>query len=181
MKKLAAAFGTVLLLGACATPLDMIDIMAIKDKPTPTAGTAFSRALFAEYQAQTRIESDGLGRWKDAARYAAKGLKAAEGKPPAPELVVKVTPAAPNRCSYMCVSKPEETVDWRVPEERAGELVTARERLIAALDSGARDRAPEAAARAQVMFDCWVEEEVGGRSDSECRSNFLTAESRLGR
>ena len=49
--------------------------------------------------------------------------------------------------------------------DRAEELAAARARLLAALDQSGRDKAPEPAARAQVAFDCWLEQAVWNAED----------------
>jgi OmpA-OmpF porin, OOP family len=60
--------------------------------------------------------------------------------------------------------------------DRAEELAAARARLLAALDQTARDKAAEPASRAQVAFDCWLEQAVWS-SDAAltCKQRFETA------
>ena len=69
-----------------------------------------------------------------------------------------------------------ETLDVRrIPEQEAGRMAEARARLIAALDGGARARDPKTAARGQVLFDCWVqeqEESLESRDIATCRDEF---------
>lgn len=57
------------------------------------------------------------------------------------------------------------------------ELAAARARLIGAMEAEARQKAPLSAARAQVAFDCWLEEEEEGDLDGieACRSSFDSA------
>jgi OOP family OmpA-OmpF porin len=60
--------------------------------------------------------------------------------------------------------------------ERAEELAAARARLLAALDQTGRQKAPEPAARAQVAFDCWLEQAVWTPdADLTCKQRFETA------
>ena len=60
--------------------------------------------------------------------------------------------------------------------ERAEELAAARARLLAALDQSGRAKAPEAAAQAQVAFDCWLEQAVWNAEDElTCKQQFETA------
>ena len=60
--------------------------------------------------------------------------------------------------------------------DRAEELAAARARLLAALDQSGRDKAPEAAARAQVAFDCWLEQAVwNAEGGLTCKQRFETA------
>ena len=64
------------------------------------------------------------------------------------------------------------------PEGSVGELTSARDRLVKALDASGRTKLPDEAARAQVMYDCWLEEQEENRQPdhiAECRSNFLDA------
>jgi OmpA-OmpF porin, OOP family len=72
---------------------------------------------------------------------------------------------------------PPDPVESRwLAGDRAEELAAARARLLAALDQTARDKAPEPAARAQVAFDCWLEQAVWS-SDAAltCKQRFETA------
>ena len=57
-------------------------------------------------------------------------------------------------------------------------MTSARDRLVKALDASGRTKLPDEAARAQVMYDCWLEEQEENRQPdhiAECRSNFLDA------
>jgi OOP family OmpA-OmpF porin len=99
-------------------------------------GSPFNAALKQEYQAlcdEALKESDHL----HAARYCRKGWAAARGG--------MVLPEAPST--------------WLIPHRARAELADNHGKLLAALDGGGRSRNPAAAARAQAMFDCWVEEE----------------------
>lgn len=99
---------------------------------------SFTAALTAEYAAQaTALDRDGDV--VDADYFARKGLAAAHGE----------------------VVLPEDNSNWAVPLEvpyaLRTKLAQARAGLVAALDGGARERAPALAARAQERYDCWVE------------------------
>jgi outer membrane protein OmpA-like peptidoglycan-associated protein len=53
-----------------------------------------------------------------------------------------------------------ELIDHRaLPEDKVAELTGARQRLTSALSAGAAERKPAEAAHAQVMFDCWMQEQ----------------------
>ena len=68
--------------------------------------------------------------------------------------------------------------DWGIPENRVDELAYARERLVRAFGQGARDIVPEDTASAQVMFDCWVEEQSENTQPDDiaaCRDGFHDA------
>jgi OmpA-OmpF porin, OOP family len=70
-----------------------------------------------------------------------------------------------------------DTVESRwLAADRAEELAAARARLLAALDQGGRDKAPEPAAEAQVAFDCWLEQAVwSAEANLTCKERFETA------
>lgn len=55
------------------------------------------------------------------------------------------------------VAVPEVT-SRKLPQADAFYVGTAREELVEVLDGGARVRAPELAAAAQVAFECWIQE-----------------------
>lgn len=154
---IAAAIGMTALLGACATPWEVAEVNEIEAASAPTAGSAFTKALFSEYRAYAIQEAKVEYEWDDAAIFARKGLRAATGE----------------------VVAPAELTEWEVPEARVAELAAARARLIGYFGNGARDRVPAAAAKAQVMFDCWVEEEHEGDTNSDCRAAFLKVEPEL--
>ena len=65
----------------------------------------------------------------------------------------------------------------RLPAERVGEFEAARARLLSALDRGGRLKAGAAAARAQVSYDCWLEETEAGNTQAaaECQKAFEDA------
>jgi OOP family OmpA-OmpF porin len=100
------------------------------------------------------------GDWVDADYFSRKSLKANGG-----ETVL-----------------PENNSNWLVPLEYGygfrTQLADGRRRLVSALDAGSRDRVPALSARAQVRYDCWVEQmerdwQIG--SNGTCRSEFLAA------
>lgn len=137
--RLIAVATATMFLGACAGMLvdDERRNDLAKLKPS---GTTFNSYLAQEYLELSTYEEKVEFDWQDADRWAKKGLDAAANKAVLPE-----TPGEP---------------EWGgVPESARGPLMQARQRLMAALDRGGRDKAPKAAARAQVMYDCWVEEE----------------------
>jgi OOP family OmpA-OmpF porin len=104
------------------------------------SGTTFNSYLAQEYLALSTYEEKVEFDWQDSDKWAKKGLDAAGNKAVLPEV-------------------PDDK-DWGgLPQAARGPLAAARQRLMAALDRGGRDKAPKAAARAQVMYDCWVEEE----------------------
>lgn len=53
---------------------------------------------------------------------------------------------------------PDRVASRQVAPEHRAEALALRQRLVAALESGARQRVPAHAANAQVSFDCWLRE-----------------------
>ncbi|MBL27576.1 MAG: hypothetical protein CMM50_08525 [Rhodospirillaceae bacterium] len=70
---------------------------------------------------------------------------------------------------------PERLDDWRLGGDAAATLSLARLRLVSALAEKARRTAPEAAARAQVLFDCWVAAEEVQEDPQDCGGRFRQA------
>lgn len=155
---MAAAIGMTALLGACATPFEVADVNEILAAPSPTIGSPFTKALFSGYKEEARHEAKDEYEWSHASIFAAKGLRAAQGE----------------------VVGPAEINAWgEIPTARVKELSDARTRLLGYYGNGARERVPAAAAKAQVKFDCWCEEEAEGDSNSDCRAAFLKTEPEL--
>lgn len=81
---------------------------------------------------------------------------------------------------------PEDNRNWGVPEQASlgtrDEIEKQRQRLVAALDEGGRDKYPMLAAQAQTRYDCWVERaEANYQAEfrGECRRQFITTVSDL--
>ena len=78
---------------------------------------------------------------------------------------------------------PDDFTNRKIASSDRGDLGNARQRLLAALDGNGRTTAPDAAARAQVLFDCWVEqaeEDLQPDHIRECREGF-EQQDRVGR
>lgn len=151
LQSLAVSMVALVSLSACDPTGALQDL-----KTSPPTGLRFNQALATSYLAFAQSEADQYD-WIDSHHFAHKGLAAARG-----QTVV-----------------PEDPADWgtKPPPARA-ELVALRGRLVAALDAGGRDRAPDAAATAQVGYDCWLEQlEEGWQKDDieACRKQFVTA------
>ena len=120
-----------LLLAGCGTPasIDRVADMATADDP-------FLQHLHAGYVDLARKESAYYDRI-DAAAFRDRAEMVAEG--------VAVEPWDPT--------------SWNIDSAEQMELlVNERANLMAELEAGGRIERPEAAARAQTSFDCWVEE-----------------------
>lgn len=100
-----------------------------------TDGPAFNQELLSQYQRLAKLEADEQD-WIDADFFGQRALQTAAGEAPDPQ-----------------------ALDERdIPEAHYGDLVGARNVLMAALEDGARDTFPVPAAQAQAGFDCWMQE-----------------------
>ncbi len=73
---------------------------------------------------------------------------------------------------------PQEIGGRRIPGDMIPELASARRKLSVVLEDTASQKAPGAAARAQVMFDCWMQEQEENFQPDDiaaCRSQFFAA------
>lgn len=137
----------------------------------PAGGGQFAQALAREYNAFAASERAQLD-WPDQAAFRDKARMAAAGTIPAPE--------DPERRGVGTGFQLHPALDIGV-EQRA-EAIQGRQRLMGALSGGAAGRNPDAAARAQVAYDCWVEQlEEGWQEDDieRCRRAFNTALAQL--
>ncbi|HYM33463.1 MAG TPA: OmpA family protein [Candidatus Cybelea sp.] len=128
---------------ACGTYLQHLQ------KATPT-GSPFAKALAAGYRALSEEEAAEYD-WPNSRYFARKGLLAAQGQEP-----------------------PAEIADehFQIPDSMVADADTMRVRLITALEGG-REAMPEDAARAQVAYDCWLEEASepnSGADQARCRN-----------
>ena len=146
--KILGAIAALALLAGCTSNIDQV--AAVKG-----TGSTFTQALTSEYQAYVAEEKSEYD-WGNADHFAQKGLLAAGG----------------------ANVEPEDLANWDIPADKQAELAAARARLMTALNSGARDAKPQDAARAQVRFDCWVEEQDENHEDDKiaaCKNDFMAA------
>ena len=143
-----------LLVGCAGSDMRRIDTMQL------TAGTDFTRALAAAYRYEAHIEAKVDRDWAEADALARKGLAAAAG-----------AIVGPNVPREQCLLD-----ECTMSADRLAVLEGARLRLMVYYANGSRERAPGPSAIAQAKFDCWLEEEEWGFSDSECRTAFLETE-----
>ena len=154
-------FGSLLLLlGSCQSFTGMFsaeDNLEAAKNTGPPAG-AFDAALQQEYIGIAQTELDEYD-WQHGDLFARKGIAAGNG-----EAVM-----------------PEDPSVWRLPGDKADKLGRARQMLLDALNGGGREKAPADAARAQAMYDCWIQEEEtrneGHQPDdiAFCRNGFFDA------
>ena len=149
LSTLSAAVAATLALSACGgMELERTSGM------TPT-GSEFDKALFSDYMTLSHQEYDE-GDYRNSDVFAVRARSAGEGT----------------------VVEPEELSARTIPATETSELSTARGRLVAALNGGARERSPREAASAQANFECWMEEAEEGIQPqhlAECRSHFFDA------
>ena len=105
-------------------------------KPMAAASNAYHAALQKGYLELSKWEFDE-GDYIDSDVFAMRAEASGKGQPP----------------------KPEEIAARKLPADKVGELTDARNKLMAALNATASTKNPAEAARAQVMFDCWMQEQ----------------------
>lgn len=135
-------------LAACGTQLE-------KAEQTASQGTAFQKALYAGYMALAQSEYDS-GDYRDSDAFAQRAIRSARGEAVAPEAVA---------------------LRHLRDDEARGLLTHSRARLLAAFETGAVERTPDKAARAQTLYDCWMEEQEENRQLAEiadCRDGLLS-------
>lgn len=136
-------------------PLRLLPLIAllaactgISEVPGIPGHTPFQNALQAEYDRLADKEIR-IGDYQDADRYRERARLAGEGLWVGPEVLR----------------------EWDLPDPET--LDEARLRLIEILAGGGRDSAPILTARAQALFDCWVDEaEEGPDRVSVCAKRF---------
>jgi OOP family OmpA-OmpF porin len=117
-------------------------------------GSTFNQGLFRNYKQLADTEMDEAD-YEDAAQFADRAIASAKDKGPAPEAISA----------------------RKLPKGKVGELTKARERLVAVLDASARKKRAFPAARAQAMFDCWMQEQEENNQPKDiaaCRSAFYS-------
>ena len=144
------------LMGACSNA-GLIEEVE-RSKP---AGDEFAQALHGEYVALARSE-EAEGDQRDAMHFINKAKVVATGK----------AVAADDFTARDVAGTGDEAA-----------LKAARSQLDDALKGGAAKRNPKAAAKAQGMFDCWMqeaEEDVQPSDIAKCRDGFKVAMAAIG-
>jgi len=150
VKKTWMMGASVLLLAACSQTYDIDGVAGMKP-----SGNQFLQGLHSQYSALAkteRAESD----WGDAGFFNDRALMAAQGK------------------SF----GPQNLNDRVIPASAQGSLSAARAQLMKVMDAGGAERAPRTAARAQAMFDCWMQEQEENFQPDDiaaCRAAFELA------
>lgn len=137
-----------LALGGCGVQLEA----ALKTAPPDSA---FEAGLHGGYIGLAQAEYDEAD-YRDSDNFARRATATAGGAAPGPEALAS----------------------RRLPEDAAAGLNEARGRLVDALGAGAIDKVPDTAARAQIMFDCWMQEQEENFQPGDieaCRAGFMAA------
>ena len=125
-------------------------------KHTESKASQFNCVLYKDYEALGICEEDVMYDDCSADFYFRKAICAKKG--------ITVIPTTLDK--------------WDIEADKVCELELARARLIAALNAGAREVAPEFAAHAQSNFDCWVEQQSEGWQKDDiarCRAGFYSS------
>jgi OOP family OmpA-OmpF porin len=144
-----------LALAGCGQMMDRQtwDPASVTNLPVPDE--PYAAALVAEYVRIARVERAEQD-WRDSAFFLDKARAAATGGVPA--------------------SQPSEDRD--LSPDVAETLTAAREELLGVSTIKAEIFAPEALAKAQASYDCWLQEQEEGFQDEDiaaCRTDFETA------
>ncbi len=161
---LAAVGGVALMLGACGqTELQKAEALPQQ----PATGTPFTQSLTGYYRQAAESQWTGSKDFGGSEHLARKAQAVAAGQVVAPDTIQEQGPGV----------------------KKNGELTEARERFMAAMGREAATKAPDDAARAQVAYDCWLEEASDPTLAKEgawlekkvrnCRADFYTAMDRV--
>jgi len=141
------------LVGACSViDLDEISMMEVHN-------WEFAQVLHQEYLDLAREEAAEQD-WDAATYFGNKAVAAAN---------------AANEGAF--VPMPQTIAELDLPNYSVNELASARTFLMMALEDGRRTK-PQHAARAQVMFDCWMHEQEEGSHSADiakCHENYDSA------
>jgi len=140
--------GIMLLAGCGGTEL----LGARQVEPT---GSEFNQNLYQGYIGLSEDEYNE-GDYRDSDVFAIRATQVGAGGEVAPELIEARS----------------------LPGDHVAQMTEARDRLVSALDAGAAAKNPLRAAEAQVMFDCWMQEQEESRQPDDivrCRDGFYAA------
>ena len=135
ISSLALVAAASLALARCSGYKSQSEVEALNE--AQAVGSPFTQTLASEYRDMANYEQNVMFDYPDALHFARKGLAASAGE----------------------VVLPEPVSDWNLKPEHIEELSAARSKLVMALDAGAREANPKAAAVAQARFDCWIKQQ----------------------
>jgi outer membrane protein OmpA-like peptidoglycan-associated protein len=143
-----AMVGILLLAGCSGTEL-------LGARQVDPVGAEFNQSLYHGYIGLSEAEYSE-GDYRDSDIFAMRATEAGTGGVVAPDAIEARS----------------------LPDDHVAQLTQARERLVSALNGGAAAKNPMRAADAQVMFDCWMQEqEENWQTDdiANCRDGFYAA------
>ncbi len=143
--KIVVVLAALLSLAACQTRLQQLQGLE-------PVGTPFAVALAQEYLAFAESEADQYD-WVDSRHFAIKGLEAGYGKNVRPDTISQ----------------------WDIPADIQPAIAQARGYLMEVLTSQLIETEATEAARAQVLFDCWLEQQEENWQEEDikgCREGF---------
>ncbi len=146
---------TIVLTGVALALTGCAGLQLERAERAEATGSAFTQDLYGGYVDLSKAEFAEAD-YRDSDTFARRALISASGEAPEPETIQ-------NR---------------RLPEDRVGVLSAARTRLVAALDTGGREKFPDQAATAQVQFDCWMQEQEENFQPDDiaaCQKGFILA------
>ncbi|WP_135077523.1 OmpA family protein [Terasakiella sp. SH-1] len=152
--KTATALCALPLLAACASNWDVDGA-----KMAQNDGSAFQKELQSEYARLAGLERDE-GDWTDAKLFVGKALAATKGD-----------------------VEPQMVADRNIPADKVDELTAARNKLTMAYAMGGKMKYPQAAARAQAGYDCWMQEQEENFQPEDieaCKKYFMAAMNDMG-
>ena len=123
-------------------------------RQTQPTGPMFAQALAEGYTGLSESERQQYD-WSSSSHFAEKGLQAARGT----------------------IVPPENPDSWNLNQTAKADVVQARQRLVNAINAGATAM-PALAAKAQISFDCWVEQlDEGWQTEhiAACRRGMVAA------
>jgi len=146
-KQMTLAGAAVLALAGCSSFVDTDPVANM-----PSSGNAFQQGLHKEYVTlalMEKAEDDG----DDATYFITKAKSAALGEDVGPQPIA----------------------ERMIPDGTKAEITMARKNLIDKLWKGGADETPGAAAKAQAMFDCWLQEQEENNQPkdiADCKAGF---------
>lgn len=158
-RKVLSAVAATLLLAGCAGLTGQGYVDDLNNRTL--SGDSFTDVLAREYRRLANVEWGEMLDYTNGLHFAQKGLAAARGE----------------------VVLPDEPSSRDLPAFAVSDVSDAFSRLSEMLASGGRDRSPEAAARAQASFDCWVEQQEENHQPddiSSCHQAFEDAMAEVG-
>lgn len=148
LKASVAGFAALILAGCAGIELD-------RARGVSPEGSAFQNELYGGYLDLASNEFDEAD-FNDSDFFARRAISAAGANSP----------------------PPQELAERMLPEETAPDLSHARDMLVDALARGGAEKFPKLAARAQVSFDCWMQEQEENFQPDDiaaCRGQYLSA------